>query len=129
MNDKISELIINIKNAGRANLPETSVPFSNLKKNILSALKKKGFIEDFSTEGEEIKKNLVVKLKYIDGKHKIEDVKRVSKLSKRIYFGYKEIKPVKFGKGTLVLSTPLGILTDKEARDSKIGGEALFKIW
>jgi len=130
-NDKISELIINIKNASMVNQKEVVITHSKLKESILELLKKEGYIADFKTlKGDGIKKNLKITLAYSEkGESKIKDVRRVSKLSKRIYYGYKDILPVKYGYGTLVLSTPMGIVTDATAKKSKIGGEALFKIW
>jgi small subunit ribosomal protein S8 len=129
-NDKISELIVNIKNASMVNQKEVVVAHSKLKENILTLLKKEGYIADFKTlKGDGVKKNLKITLAYSEkGESKIQDVKRISKLSKRIYYGYKDIFPVKYGHGIMVLSSPLGIITDKTAKKEKVGGEALFKI-
>jgi len=65
----------------------------------------------------------------LDGSPKIINVKRISKPGRRIYKSTRDIKPVKFGKGTLVLSTPNGIVTGKEAKKEKVGGEVMFEIW
>ncbi len=130
MNDKISELIINLKNAGTANKATLEVSFSKLKLAVVNLLAKEGYIAGIKQKGEGVKKTLVLEVVYKnDGTPKITDVKRVSKLSRRTYFGYKDLLPVKYGHGIMVLSTPKGILTDKQARKEKIGGEALFKIW
>jgi len=131
MNDKISELIINIKNASMVGQKEVIIAHSNLKEKILNLLKKEGYIEDFKIlKGDGVKKNLKITLAYSDnGDSKIKDLKRISKLSKRIYYGYKDILPVKYGHGIMVLSSSKGIITDKTARKEKLGGEALFKIW
>jgi small subunit ribosomal protein S8 len=130
MNDKISELIINIKNASMVNQKEVVIAHSNLKEKILDLLKKEGYIEDVKIlKGDGVKKNLKITLAFeSNGDSKIKDVKRISKLSKRIYYGYKDIFPVKYGHGIMILSTPLGIVTDKIAKKEKVGGEALFKI-
>jgi len=64
-----------------------------------------------------------------DGIPKISEVERVSKTSKRVYIKSKDVKKVKSGLGLLILSTPKGIMTDKQARETKVGGEALFKVW
>jgi len=130
MNDKVSTLIINIKNASLVNKKETALSFSKLNWNILKVLKKAGYITDFEKKGEGVKQNIIIKLAYDkDKKSKITDVKRISKLSKRIYRGYKYLKPIKFGNGISVITTPNGIITDKEARAKKVGGEVLFNIW
>ncbi len=130
MYDKISALIISIKNASLVNKKETAISFSKLNWNILKVLKNAGYIEDFEKKGEIPKKSIIIKLAYDKDKNsKITDVKRVSKLSKRIYRGYKELKPIKFGNGISVVTTPEGIITDREARAKKVGGEVLFNIW
>lgn len=130
MNDKISELIINLKNAGTANKEVLEVSFSKLKLAVVNVLAKEGYISGVKQKGEGIKKALVLEIAYKnDGTPKITDVKRVSKLSRRTYLGYKDLLPVKYGHGIMILSTPKGILTDKQAKKEKIGGEALFKIW
>ncbi len=129
MNDKISELIINIKNASMVGQAEVVIDHSNLKEKILDLLKKEGYIADVKVlKGDGVKKKLKITLAYENGKSKVNDVKRISKLSKRIYYGYKDILPVKYGHGIMVLSSPKGIITDKTARKEKVGGEALFKI-
>lgn len=130
MYDKVSALIISIKNASLVNKKETAISFSKLNWNILKVLKSAGYIEDFEKKGEIPKKIIIINLAYDrEKKSKITDVKRISKLSKRIYRGYKELKPVKFGKGISVVTTPEGIITDREARSKKVGGEVLFNIW
>ncbi len=130
MNDRISELIINIKNATMVKKPDLVVAHSNLKERILNAMKKEGYIEDYKVlKGDGVKKRLKITLLYDErGVSKITDVKRISKPSKRIYYGYRDILPVKYGHGVMFLSSPSGIITDKVARKEKIGGEPLFKI-
>ena len=130
MNDKISELIVSIENATMAGKPTTTVPASKLKKSVLMLLKKEGYITNFSEEGKGIAQHFVIELSYNkDGKSRIEDVRRVSKLSRRTYTGYRDLRPVKYGKGMSALTTPLGVISGKEARAKKVGGEVLFTIW
>ena len=131
MNDRISELIINIKNATMVNKPEVIVPHSNLKESILNAMKKEGYISEYKVlKGNDIKKRINITLTYNEkGVSKITDLKRISKPSKRLYYGYRSILPVKYGQGVMFLSSPKGIITDKVAKKEKIGGEPLFKIW
>ena len=130
MNDAISEMLIRIKNASMVGKPDALVSASKFKKQILLVLKKLGYITDFEEVGEGVKKNFKVTLAYDSkGKSAITDVKRLSKLSRRMYVGYRGIKPVKYGYGHMILSTPAGIMTEVEARKQKIGGEALFIIW
>ena len=128
--DKISNFIINIKNAGNAGKESTSVPFSNFKMEIAKALVKEGLVKSANKKGKGVKKTIEIELAFMeDGSRRIGDVKRVSKPSKRIYMGAKDVRPVRNGRGVLVLSTPKGILTDRQARKENVGGEALFKIW
>jgi len=130
MNDKVSELLTAIKNAGMAGNTHAVVPASKLKKAILMNLKKEGYIVDFTEEGKTPKQSFSIEIKYKkEKKPYINGVKRVSKLSNRIYRGYRDIMPVKYGYGHMILSTPEGIMTDVEARAKKLGGEALFIIW
>jgi len=127
--DTIANMLSGVKNAGKANKETVVLPFSKLKNEIAKALVANGYLKAVREikVGEHSALELV--LSYKDGSPKIQDLKRVSKPSKRVYLGVKSIKPVKFGTGTLFLSTPKGILTDKEARKEMVGGEALFEIW
>jgi small subunit ribosomal protein S8 len=128
--DKISNLIINIKNSSRVEKEHASVPFSKYKMEIATLLEKEGFIKSVAKKGKKIKKTIEMEIAYDEkGNSKVTDVQRISKPSKRIYMGAKDIKPVKGGRGILVVSTPKGIMTDKQARKENVGGEILFKIW
>ena len=128
--DPIADLINQIKNAGAVKKASVSVPFSNFKLSIAEKLKEAGFVKAVEKKGKKIKKTLDITLKYNDdGKAFIQGVKRISKPGRRIYRGFEDIIPVKYGFGALILSTPQGIKTDKEAKKEKVGGEALFQIW
>jgi len=127
--DNIGDFIIRLKNAGAVGHESVSVPHSKLKEAIAIKLAEVGYLSTVESKGKDIKKTLELKLKYEGDKHVINDVKRVSKPGRRLYAKVEEIYPVKFGKGHLILSTPKGILTDSEAREAKVGGEQLFKIW
>lgn len=132
--DQISNMLVSIKNAGLVKKDDLTISHSKLKESILTLLKKEGYIKTFETiDIGNNKKQIRIVLEYI-GKHpniypRINEVKRVSKLSKRVYSGYRDIKRYKFGKGLVVLSTPKGILSGDEARKELCGGEFLFKIW
>lgn len=122
-------MIIMMKNASLAKKELVSFPYSKVKNAILDCLKKEGYVSDFSKKVKKDGTILEVKLIYTDSKPKIVEVERISKLSRRVYFGMKDIHSVRNGSGILVLSTPKGILSGKEARKEQVGGEALFKIW
>lgn len=127
--DPISDFLIRLKNANQAGKTEVSMPFSKMKQQLAVVLAKEGYIGETHKRGKRAIKDLVVELKYTEGKPVINGTQRVSKPSRRMYMNVKEIFPVKRGRGLLVLSTPKGVLTDKEARKENVGGEALFKIW
>ncbi len=130
MRDSISELITKIKNASDRGLSTITFPHSKLTLAISEVLLKEGYIGSISKKGKKVGKVIEVGLVYDEAKQpRVIGVSRVSKFSKRVYSGFKEIYPVKSGFGTMILTTPNGILTDKEAKKQKVGGEVLFKIW
>lgn len=128
--DPISNMIVSMKNAAMVSKDTVVVPFSKLKHAIAQCLKDNGYVEDVSKKTE--KNNipvLEIALAYKDGVSRIHDVKRMSKPSRRTYLGVHDIHGVKNGHGMIVLSTPKGIMSDKQARKEVVGGEALFMIW
>ncbi|MDD5050357.1 MAG: 30S ribosomal protein S8 [Candidatus Pacebacteria bacterium] len=127
--DLISDLIIQLKNAGDAGKETLSVSHSDLKASILELLAKSGYIASFTKRGKKVNKFLDVVLAKKEGMPRISGVKRLSHVSSRQYKGVADIRRVKQGHGMMVLTTPKGILSDVEARKEKVGGEALFEIW
>lgn len=122
-------MLIRIKNAQMARLDTALIPHSKLKLEIAKILKAENWIAEFSKKGKKNRKQIEINLKYEDGQPKITDVKRISKLSKRVYVGVNDIKSVRQGYGFSIISTPLGLLTNKEAKAKKVGGEILCEIW
>lgn len=118
-----------MKNASRASRDVVVVPYSNIKFSIAECLVKEGYLSHVLKKTKKGFLVLELGLVYIDGTPKISGTERVSKSSRRVYKGVKEIKPTRNGYGLTVFSTPKGILTDKQARKEMVGGEALFKIW
>ena len=131
MTDSIGDLIIRIKNGVRAKQDSVSVPFSNVRSAILEKLADKGFIKLLSKKSaKKTGKSLEIGILYYpNGKPRVSEVKRISKPSRRIYKGYGDLHPIKQGYGSVIISTPKGILSDDEARKEKVGGEVLFNIW
>ena len=131
MNDKIADMLIRIKNASDAGNASVPVPYSGLKLNIAHVLLKEGYLSSVTKRNKKkAGKILELGIAYDEGgKPKINGVKRVSKLSCRVYCGYRDIRRVRNGYGRLILSTPKGIMTGDAARKEQVGGEALFKIW
>ncbi len=122
-------MIIMLKNASLAGKAEVAVPYSKLKNAIAVCLEKEGYVNGVAKKTKKGLPVIEMTLVYVDKKPRISDVERVSKQSKRVYFGMKDIHTVKSGTGVLVLSTPKGILSGRDARKEQVGGEALFKIW
>ncbi len=127
--DPISNMIIMIKNASLAGKESILVPFSKLKNAIAICLEKEGYVSSVSKKVRKGHPLIEMSLVYVNKEPKVKEVQRISKPSKRVYFGMKDIHSIRNGSGLLVLSTPKGILSGKEARKEQVGGEALFKIW
>ncbi|MCE9549022.1 30S ribosomal protein S8 [Candidatus Nomurabacteria bacterium] len=127
--DSISNMIIIMKNGSLAGKTTVTLGHSKLKDAILQCLKKEGYVKEVSKKVKAGHPVLEVELVYNGKKPKITEVERVSKQSRRVYFGLKDIHSVRNGSGLLVLSTPKGILSGKDARREQVGGEALFKVW
>ena len=127
--DPISDFITRIKNASDAGKANLSIPYSNLKESIAHVLLKGGYISSIDVKGKQIEKTLELSLVYMGNEPRIHGVDRISKSSRRIYQKSKDIRMFKSGFGNIVLSTPMGILLDVDAKKAKVGGEVLFKIW
>jgi len=126
--DIIGDLIIRLKNANLAKKESVVLYTSKLKENVANALVRAGYVKSVSKSKNG--KMLEIELAYkTDGSSKITDVQRVSKHSKRVYQSSSELKKFKGGYGVIILSTPAGILSNKEAHSQKVGGEVMFKIW
>ncbi len=122
-------MIIQIKNAGNAGHGSVLVPYSKFKHSIAEALKKENFVKDIETETKRGRKMLAINLFVENRVPKIKGVKRISKPSKRVYRNSTAIRSVKNGYGALILSTSRGVMSGREAKRAKLGGEALFQIW
>jgi len=126
-------MLAQIKNAQLRNHEDVVFPFSKMKLSIAEILKSKGFIEGVDTKKKKMKKAEVdfisIKLKYNDGVGAIDDVKLVSKPSRRVYASKDDLKPVRNGFGISVVSTSKGLMTGEDARKAGIGGELLFEVW
>ena len=127
--DPISNFIISIKNASEARKTSVTVPYSALKEAIAHTLMKGGYVSSVEKKGKKVIKTLEVGLVYIEGEPRISGVDRISKPSRRIYQGSRDIRMFKSGFGNTVFSTPKGVLLDVDAKKHKVGGEVLFKIW
>lgn len=130
MTDPIADLLTRIRNALLAKHDRLDVPSSNLKRNLCVLLKREGFIQDYETIEQQPQDLLRVYLRYNhEGVPAIRRLARVSKPGRRVYRGADDIRPVLNGLGVAILSTSKGLLTDREARDQRIGGEILCELW
>jgi small subunit ribosomal protein S8 len=130
MSDPIADMLTRIRNAAKAKFNSVDVPGSTLKIELAKILKSEGFIRNYKFLKDGKQGILRVYLKYGSGQSKvIYGLKRVSKPSRRVYVRCKEIKPVYNGMGIAILSTSKGVMTDKKARQEKVGGEVLCQVW
>lgn len=130
-NDTIANMITSIRNANLGKIKTVQVPATNATRDIAKILLREGFIEDFIDNQKDTKNVLISNPKYQGKKKKsyITTLRRVSKSGLRIYSNHKEIPKVLGGMGIVILSTSVGIITDREARQKKIGGELLCYVW
>lgn len=129
VNDPIADFLTQIRNAQQRKKDEVSVKSSKMLEAIAAILKEEGFIMDFSVNTQEIQNELNIKLKYVNGEAAIRELARVSKPGIRKYLGYKQIRPVKKGLGIAIISTPMGVVSDKKARENKVGGEYICYVY
>ncbi len=129
MVDVIAELTNNLKVSSLAGKEVVTFPYSKYREAILSTLKSAGFVKSFENKGKKVIKTIEVELAYEDGKPAIQGVELISKYSRRMYAPKDAIKTVRSGYGALIVTTSKGVMTDREARKAKLGGEVLFKIW
>jgi small subunit ribosomal protein S8 len=125
MSDPISDMLTRIRNAQQAEKASVAMPSSKLKVAIAKVLKDEGYVEDFAVREAEGKPTLEIGLKYYAGRPVIERIERVSKPGLRVYKGSTDIPRVMNGLGVAIVSTPKGVMTDRKARASKVGGEVL----
>jgi small subunit ribosomal protein S8 len=130
MTDPIADLLTRIRNGLRNNVRNVVLPYSNLKKSILSVLKANGYIRDFEAQMQDGRATIRVDLKYgPDGEQIIRHIQRVSKPGRRVYRGVKDLPNPLNGLGLAVISTPKGVLSHVEAQKQNVGGEVLCDVW
>ena len=126
MVDPISDMLTRIRNAQSAGHKTVAIPLSKIKLGIAKILKQEKYIGDYKKSGKGNKKILDINLEY---PAVIREIKRISKQGQRIYSKASELKQIKNGYGISVVSTPKGLMTNKEARKVRLGGEILFEVW
>ncbi len=132
MTDPIADMLTRIRNAVSVERPSVEMPVSKVKKGVAEVLKREGYIwgwEEVKEEDEKFPK-LRIELKYgPSGEQVIQRIKRVSKPGCRVYSGSRELRPILNGLGISILSTSQGVMSDREARQQKVGGEVLCEVW
>ncbi len=128
MQDPIADMISRVKNAQAVGKHHVAMPSSKMKVAIAKVLKDEGYIEEFRVEGD-AKLNLVITLKYNLGKPVIEHIKRVSRPGLRIYKTRSDMPKPMGGLGVAVMSTSAGVVSDRIARKTNVGGEVLMIVW
>ena len=130
LTDPIADMLTRIRNGGMARMQRVSVPASRLKGEIARLLQETGYITGYRSDEADGKPVLVLDLRYDEEAEPIiGGIERVSRPSRRVYVGAKEVPQVRNGLGVAILSTPRGILTDSQARDANVGGEILARVW
>lgn len=130
MTDPIADMLTRIRNAVRIERPQVEIPASKVKRGLADVLKREGFIWDWTELDNQPVNTLRIDLKYgPNGEQVIRHIRRVSKPGRRVYSGARDLKPVLQGLGIQVVSTSRGVVSDREARQKKLGGEVLCEIW
>jgi small subunit ribosomal protein S8 len=129
VNDIIADSITRIRNAYTRRKKDTVLLYSKIIEKSLGILKEKKYIENFKIITIKDKKFLKVVLTYENEVSPINEITRVSKPGRRVYKQYTDLKSFKSGYGTMVVSTNIGVITNKQAFDKKVGGEVLFSVW
>jgi small subunit ribosomal protein S8 len=130
MTDPIADLLTRIRNGNQARKERVDVPWSRTKEALARVLVAEGFLRDCTAVGDGVRKQLRIGLKYDDQRRPvITGLRRVSRPSLRIYVGKQSIPAVRAGLGINVLSTPAGILVDRDAKQRGVGGELLCSVW
>ena len=129
MTDPIADMLTRMRNANQMKYDNVDIPASKLKKQILELLKKEGYIVGYKVVKGDVQDTFRVTLKYLANERVVKGLKRISKPGLRVYAKTNEIPKVLNGLGIAVISTSLGLLTDREARKQKVGGEILAYVW
>jgi len=129
MTDPLGDLLTRIRNGQQARKDSILTPASKLRSHVLDVLQREGYIRGYSEEELAGQKGLRIELKYFEGQPAIQHLARVSKPGRRVYSGSKELPRIRNGLGTVIVSTPRGVLSDAEAREQNVGGEVLAEVF
>lgn len=130
MTDPVADMLTRIRNASAVGHESVLIPFSRLKLAILQSLESEGYVKEITKQVDnQGHAQLKITLRYDKKEPLITRLERISTPGRRVYMPAKKIKPVLSGQGTLILSTNLGVMTSKEARQKNVGGEVICRVW
>ena len=130
MTDPVADLLTRIRNAVSVGKPDVVVPSSKTKISVAEVLQREGFIEGFEIVEKPVQNDCRIRLKYgPEGERVINTIERVSRPGRRVYRTVRHLKPVLRGLGIWVVSTSKGVMSDREAREARVGGEVLCRVW
>ncbi len=129
MTDPLGDLLTRIRNGQQARKDSVLTPASKLRVRVLDVLQREGYIRGDSEEQVAGQKGLRIELKYFEGQPAIQHLARVSKPGRRVYSASRELPRIRNGLGTVIVSTPRGVLSDAEAREQNVGGEVLAEVF
>ena len=129
LTDPIADMLTRVRNGQMAKHSQVAVPFSKIKESMVSILKNEGYITGYEIKEEGNIRDIVITLKYMDGDAVIKGLKRISKPGRRVYTSVENLPKVLGGLGIAIVSTPKGVITDKECRKHSVGGEVLCYVW
>ncbi len=130
MTDPVADMLTRIRNAVRIEKPHVDMPLSKVKRGLAEVLKREGYIWDWEDVEDKPSHHLRLHLKYgPNGERVIRRIRRVSRPGRRVYSGAAALKPVLGGLGICIISTSRGVISDREARQRKLGGEVLCEVW
>ena len=129
MTDPLGDMLTRIRNGQQAEKDSILTPASKLRARVLDVLQREGYIRGYSEEQVAGQKGLRIELKYFEGQPAIQHLARVSKPGRRVYSASRELPRIRNGLGTIIVSTPRGVLSDAEAREQNVGGEVLAEVF
>ncbi len=127
--DPIADMLTRIRNAASARQEATAIPYSKIKESIARILKENGYVADYKVEQRGNFSHIVVTLSQSDGQSSITALTRISKPGRRVYVGVGDIPLVVGGRGMVIVSTPSGLMTGRQARQNGLGGELICKVY
>ena len=129
MSDPIADMLTRIRNALAVRKRTVKIPASNMKQSIATVLKQEGYISGVETQKDGAHQNMTITLRYADGVGAIEEIQRVSRPGRRVYCNAEDLPRVTGGLGIVMVSTSKGLMTDREARSSGVGGEVVCRVF